>query len=144
MDDAFGEIVRPLTRVPRMGPGERTRYVPNHASFGLFILSDQVRDPTEEVAKDIAALAAVNTRPRSATEPDRKRGLHDRVRAGFKVKRNAGVMKVSGNLRVMVEVVNNVDGSALVEFGARGLPRQRMLGRAGAALGDFKPDGGPT
>jgi hypothetical protein len=142
--EGMDDIVRPLTKIPRMGPGERTRYVPNHASFGLFILSDQVRDPTAEVAQDIALLAAANTAPHSADEPENETGLHARVRKGFKVKKNAGVMKVSRNLRVMVEVVNNVEGAALVEHGARGLARQRMLGRAGAAFGDFKPEGGPT
>lgn len=136
----FGDLEKPILHTPRMGR-RRTLYVPNHRSFGAFIRSDQVRDPTEEVAKDIAALAAAKVQGGGG---ERTTGLHDRVRKGFKVKRNAGLMKVAGNLRVKVEVVNNADGSALLEFGGRGLRRQRMLGSAGAAFGDFKPDGGPT
>ena len=124
-----------------MRPGERSRYVMNNRSFGAFIRSDQVRDPTEEAAKDIAALAAANVRGGGG---ERSTGLHERVRKGFKVKRNSGLMKVAGNLRVKVEVVNNAEGSALLEFGGRGLPRQRMLGRAGAVFGDFKPESGPS
>lgn len=133
-------IVRPLTATPSMR-GRRTRYVPNHASFGLFMLSDQVRDVTVEVAEDIAKVAASKV-PETASRR-KKTGLHARVRKGFKVKRNAGTMMVSGNLRVRVDVVNRVPGSALVEFGARSLERQRMLGRAGAMFGDFKPEDGP-
>lgn len=136
----FSDLEFPIRRVPRMPPGQKTRYVPNRTSFGAFIKSDQVRDPTEAVARDIALLAAANT---TGGGGKKKRGLHARVRNGFKVKKNAGFLKVSGNVRVKVEVVNNAD-AALLEFGARGLARQRMLGRAGAAFGDFKPEGGPA
>ena len=96
--------------------------------------------PTE-AAKDIALMAAsLVVRPPGAQTT---RGLHERVRAGFKVKRNAGIMRVAGNFRVKVEVYNNEE-AALIEFGGRGLQRQRPLGRAGAAFGDFKPEGGPA
>lgn len=137
----FSDLELPILRAPRMAPGQKTRYVPNHRSFGAFIRSDQVRDPTAEVAEDIAALAAANTHGGGG---ENSTGFHAKVRKGYKVKKAAGLMKVSGNIRVKVEVVNNVDGSALLEFGARGLARQRMLGRAGAAFGDFKPEGGPS
>lgn len=131
----------PETRTSvRFGPGRRTRYVPNNRSFGAFILSDQVRDVTEEVARDIAPVAAAGVGPGGG---EQSRGLHDRVRAGFKVKRNAGVIKVGRNVRVKVEVENDVAGSALIEHGARGIKRDRMLGRAGALFGDFKPEDGP-
>lgn len=136
----FGDLVNPILGTPRMRRGQHTKYVPNHSSFGRFIKSDQVRDPTEAVARDIATLAGSSV---TGGGGEHSRGLHARVRAGFKVKRNAGLMKVSGNLRVRVDVVNNQEGSALIEFGARNLERQRMLGKAGAAFGDFKPEGGP-
>lgn len=136
------EIESPITSVPRMG-NRRAVYVPNHRSFGAFMRSDQMRDVTEEAAKDIAELAAAKT-PDSKEGAAEHTGLHAKVKAGFKTKRNAGLMKVGGNLRVKVEVVNDVDGAALVEFGARGVPRSRMLGQAGATVGDFKPEGGPT
>lgn len=147
----FGDLEKPiLAKSVRFKPGQRAKYVPNHPSFGAFMRSDQMRDVTVDVAKDIAALARANVREHQRDISDHRSddrpssGLHERVRAGFKVKRAAGLMKVAGNLRVRVDVVNDAEGSALLEFGARGLPRQRMLGRAGAAFGDFKPEGGPS
>lgn len=137
----MAELEFPLTAVPRMRRGERVRYVPNHRSFGAFMKSDQMRDVTEEAAGDIAMAAATRTPPGGGPE---SRGLHARVRGGFGVKRNAGLAKVGGNLRVRVDVVNNEEGAALVEFGAKNIARARMLGRAGAEYGDFKPEGGPT
>ena len=134
----FGDLEKPILGAPRMRTGERTRYVANRSSFSAFIRSDQVRDPVVEVAEDIAASAATKVSDGSAG------GLHDRVRKRFKVKRKAGLLKVAGNLRVKVEVFNDEPGSALVEFGARNIQRDRPLGRAGAELGDFKPDEGPN
>lgn len=137
------DIEHPMTSAGvRFAPGQHTKYVPNHRSFGAFIKSDQMRDVTVEVAKDIALSAAGKTPPSEGGEDST--GFHDQVKKGFKVKRKAGLLKVSGNLRVKVEVVNNVDGSALIEFGGRGLPRLRPLGAAGAEHGDFKPEGGPS
>lgn len=136
------EIVGGSTGTPQMRVGERVRYVPNHRSFGAFIKSDQMRAAVVEVATVIAAAAAGHTPPSSGGEDST--GLHDEVKGGFKVKPNAGLLEVGGNRRVVVEVTNDVRGSALVEFGARGLTRVRMLGRAGAENGDFKPDGGPA
>jgi len=133
----FGDLEKPILGVPRMRKGETTRYVPNHPSFGAFIRSDQVRDPVVEVAEDIAASAAAKVSDGSAG------GLHDRIRKRYKVKRRAGLIKVHRALRVKVEVFNNEPGSALVEFGARNIERDRPLGRAGAEFGDFKPEGGP-
>lgn len=138
----FGDLEKPiLAKSVRFKPGQRAKYVPNHPSFGAFMKSDQMRDPTEQVAKDIATLAAASVGPGGG---ENSRGLHARVRGGFRVNRNAGLMKVAGNLRVKVEVVNDVEGSALLEFGAKNIARERMLGRAGAAFGDFKPEGGPS
>jgi len=138
----FGGIELPIMGVPRMSRGQRVKYVPNHRSFGAFMKSDQIRDPTEEVANDIAILAASFT-PAEKSGAKEHTGLHARVKKGFRVKRNAGLIKVSGNIRVKVEVVNNADGAALIEFGGRGLPALRPLGRAGAKFGDFHPEGGP-
>lgn len=130
---AEGEVEFPLRAVPRMGR-RRVMYVPNHRSFGAFMRSDQMRDVTEEVAHDIALRAAALTPEGGGPQ---SRGLHDRVRGGFTVKRNGGFLKVSGNLRVQVLVENNEEGSALVEFGAKNIARARMLGTAGAEFGDF-------
>lgn len=129
----------PLTGVPRFAKGQRVKYVPNHRSFGAFMRSDQMRDVTEEVAKDIARLAAEYS-PTSSRGGDQD---GRRMRDQFKVERQAGLLKVGGNLRVLVAVSNNARSAAPNEFGTKRNKRYRMLGRAGAAFGDFKPEGGP-
>lgn len=133
------DIEHPIAGVPKMRRGERVRYVPNHRSFGAFLRSEQMRDVTEDVASDIASTA-------KALSPESSRGGDQegrRMKDQFKVEREAGLMKVSGNFRVMVIVSNNARSAAPNEFGTKRNKRHRMLGRAGALFGDFKPDGGP-
>lgn len=123
----------------RLAPGEHVKYVENRRSFGAFMRSDQMRDVTVEVARDIAALA-------KELSPESRRGGDQsgvRMRDQFEVERDAGLMRVGGNLRVMVIVSNNARSAAPNEFGTSRNKRHRMLGRAGAAFGDFKPEDGP-
>lgn len=140
---AWEGIEKPILGVPRMPPSQRVRYVKNHRSFGAFMRSDQMRDVTADVAEDISLAAAALTPSRKGGQVEERTGLHARVKKGFRVKKAGGLMKVGGNLRVKVLVENRADGAALLEFGGRGLARRRMLGRAGAKFGDFKPEGGP-
>lgn len=137
---AFEDLHLPIQGVPRMPRSQRVRYVPNHRSFGAFMRSEQMRDVTEDVAGDIAETA-------KGLSPVSSRGGNQegvRMRDQFKVVRHAGLLKVSGNLRVKVEVINDARSAAPNEFGTRNNKRHRMLGRAGAAFGDFKPEGGPS
>lgn len=141
---SFEELENPIAATSvRFTPGKRTKYVPNNRSFGAFMRSDQMRDVTADVADDIALAAAAMTPSRKGGKVEKRTGLHARVKKGFRVKKAAGLMKVSGNLRVKVTVTNSEPGAALLEFGGRGLTRRRMLGRAGAKFGDFKPEDGP-
>lgn len=133
-DFAAEGLEKPILKAPRMGR-RRVVYVPNHPSFGSFIRSDQVRDPTAEVAQDIAT-AAKGFSPTSSRGGDQE---GRRMKDQFKVVKQAGMIKVSGNIRVKVEVVNNARSAAPNEFGTRRNRRHRMLGRAGAMFGDFKP-----
>ena len=138
---AWEGIEHPITATTvRFAPGQRTKYVPNHRSFGAFMRSDQMRDVTADVADDIADLA------KQFSPTSTRGGTQDgmRMRDRFKVKRNAGMMKVGGNIRVKVEITNDARSAAPNEFGTRKNKRHRMLGRAGAAFGDFKPEGGPS
>lgn len=141
-DLAGAGLHKPIETVPRMG-GRRTVYVANNASFGDFMNSDQMRDPTAEVAEDIA-LQAKEFSPVSSRGGDQEgRRMRDR----FEVEKNAGFITVGTrhrNRRVLVIVSNNARSAAPNEFGTRGNRRHRMLGRAGAMFGDFKPDGGPS
>ena len=125
---------------PRFGPGHRVVYRPDHKSFGEFMRSDQMRDPTEEAANDVADVAG-------QLAPRRKdRGIVPEGTAmadQFRVNREAGFIKVSGNVRVKAEVFNEAPSAAPNEFGNKRNKRYRMLGRAGATVGEFKPTGGP-
>lgn len=118
-------------KVPRMGRKDYSRFVPDHVSFGAFLLSNQMRDVTNDVAKDIADVASFIA-PVDEDEP----GPH--MADSFEVERNAGVLKVERNLRVMVKVVNHNRAAAPNEFGNSVTDRHRMLGRAGARFGDYK------
>lgn len=137
---AWEGIEKPIVATSvRMRRGQHVKYVPNHPSFGAFMRSDQMRDVTEEVANDIAQTA------RELSPVSKRGGDQDgrRMRDQFKVVRQAGLLKVGGNLRVKVEVINNARSAAPNEFGTSKNKRHRMLGRAGARYGDFKPEGGP-
>lgn len=110
------------------------RYKRDEKSFGEFILSDQIREPVAEVAKDIAKLAGKYA-------PRRKRGnapdgteMADR----FRVNKDAGTIVVNTFPRVQVDVYNESRSAAPNEFGGKRNKRHRMLARAGAAFGDFK------
>lgn len=122
-------------KTPRMGPKDHARFVPDHKSFGEFILSEQMRDVTADVAHDIAKLAG-KLAPRRKDRGNVPDGTA--MADNFKVRREAGVLKVSKNVRVKVEVFNPMRSAAPNEFGGPRNKRHRMLGRAGAAFGDFK------
>lgn len=118
----------------------RIRYKPDHKSFGEFMLSDQIRDTVAEICREEIIPRARFFAPRRknrGTVPDGT-AMADR----FKVNKDAGVLEVGGNLRVKVEVYNDAPSAAPNEFGSERNKRHRMLGRAGAEVGDFKPEGG--
>jgi hypothetical protein len=125
-----------------MGPGRRVVFRPDHSQatgFGGLLRSDQIRDVTAEVARDIAQEAGrLAPRRKSRGNVPDGTAMADR----FKVKEDAGLIKVSGNIRVKVEVYNEAPSAAPNEFGSKRNKRHRMLGRAGAKFGDFKPEGG--
>ncbi len=121
---------------PAMGPGRRAVYRPDHVSFGEFMLSDQMRNVTAEVARDIVPRARDKAPRRKSGIPPEGTAMADQ----FRVNEHAGAIKVSGNLRVMVHVFNEARSAAPNEFGGSHNQRHRMLGRAGAEFGDFKGD----
>ena len=118
---------------PRMG-ARRVVYRPNFKSFGAFMRSEQMRDVTADVANHVAHLAGqfAPRRKDRGTVPDGA-AMADQ----FQVKREAGIVKVSGYMRVRVTVFNPARSAAPNEFGTNRNPRHRMLGRAGAVYGDF-------
>ena len=127
---AWEGIEKPILGTPRMRKGERTRYVPNHRSFGAFMKSEQMRDVTTQVAEDIAN-TATGTQPPPTSDSEH-------AGATYKVKRMAGFAKVAGNIRVRVLVEGRGDGVERAEFGTNGETRYRTLAAAGGKFGDFK------
>lgn len=125
------DTAKPL---PNMGR-RAVIYRPDHDSFGAFMKSDQMRDATVEAAQDIARRAR-ELAPRQ--DPPSETPMADQ----FEVNEDAGFIKVSGNVRVKVEVFNPDRAAAPNEFGSKRNKRHRMLARAGAEHGEFKPDGG--
>lgn len=126
-------IIFPEEGTLRLPPGRRVKYVPNNKSFGAFMKSEQIRDAVAGVAAEIAAIATGAAPPPSAnTDPGK-------VGSSYKVEREAGLLMVGGNLRVMVRVEGTGDGVERAEFGTRGGNRYRTLATAGSRLGDWKP-----
>jgi hypothetical protein len=112
------------------GGRKRVQFGVNNESFGEFIMSDQVRKPTAEVAHDIMGVAAADTPVGPGTD--------GHMKDAYRLEVEAGSIKVHGEFRVKVKVHNDDPESALVEFGSKHNQRRRMLGKAGAAFGDFK------
>jgi hypothetical protein len=104
---------------------------PDHKSFGEFILSEGMRDVVAAVCSQEIVPLAIKFTPRG-------KGPGPHMQDSYSVKREGGTMKVDRALRVMVLVENDVDHAAAVEFGNRITKRYRPLGKAGAAVGDFK------
>lgn len=114
---------------PKMGPGRRAVYRPNHKSFGAFMKSEQMRDVTADVAEDIVIAV-------SAIAP-RSKGPGPHMADQYKVQREAGRVKVGGNVRVRVKIVNPDKAAALTEFGTSKMKASRQLRRAASEFGDF-------
>lgn len=109
----------------------------DNKSFGEFILSGKMRDVTFDVAQDIA-----NHAGETAKRDNRSKRRTHHYADGFKAEKEAGVMKVHQAFRVMCKVTNDDPVALYNEFGNKKSKRLRTLGRAGAAFGDFKPEGG--
>lgn len=113
-------------------------YREDHKSFGRFILSEQVRDPVEEIARELIMPLAIKNTPRSGGGVRVVKGkVIPHMQDAYKVIREAGTLKVHRARRVMVKVVNTSNHSAAVEFGNKITRPRRPLGRAGAAIGDM-------
>ena len=121
---------------PKLNPRTYAFFRPDRKSFQEFILTEQMREPTAEVARDILATAKALT-PRSSD------GSDGHVQDSFELVREGGTLVVGDSFpypRVMVIVKNTHPAAPAVEFGngRTRKPGRRMLARAGAAFGDFK------
>lgn len=121
---------------PKLNPRTYAFFRPDRKSFQEFILSEQMRGPTAQVANEIMQLARSLT-PRSSD------GSDGHLQDQFDMVREGGTLVVGDSFpypRVMVIIKNEHPAAAAVEFGngRTRKPGRRMLARAGAAFGDFK------
>ncbi len=119
---------------PRMGPGRRVVYRPDHSQaggIGGLLRSKQIRQVVGVAARNVAAHAARLT--------DRSDGPGPHLADNYKIDYDAGLVKVSGNLRVNVEVYNDLPHAGIEEFGNETRAGKRMLGRAGSIVGEYHP-----
>lgn len=128
-------------RPPKMGPGRRVVFRPNHSykdGFGGFATSDEVRDVVTEVAGDMKdAIAAASSRSEGP-------GPHMADR--WRVRKQAGQRILIGktghrNRRVRVDIYNRDIAAAAQEFGFRGHERTRVMMRIAGQYGDFHDHG---
>lgn len=116
------------------------RYVPNHREFGQLMLSDQIADLARTAAEDVVTVAK-GISPVSGDDDD------DRYIDHFRVE--STTVTINGSPRAAADALNDSEYAARVEFGGgEGRPQggshgppQRILGRAGAIVADYR--GGP-
>lgn len=121
---------------PKLNPRTYAFFRPDRKSFQEFLLSEQMRDPTAAVARDILEVAKGFT-PRS------NEGSDGHLQDAYDLVREGGTLVVGDSFpypRVMVIIKNEHPAAAAVEFGngRTHKPARRMLARAGSAFGDFK------
>jgi len=105
------------------------RYVPDHKSFGLFMVSPQIDRPVIEIASKVALEAARLT-------PLGPGPVH--MKHQYKVTRKTVAIGRRRNRRSVGVVSNSSSHAAAVEFGNSHARGQRPLGRAAAKYGEFK------
>ena len=105
----------------------KATFKPDRKGFTEFACSPQMLEPLYEAAHDVRRIAMVNA--------PKKTGAYAQ---GFKVDASAGTVTIGSYKRVITVVVNQDPAAAPVEFGGYRNKAQHILGRAGAAVGDFR------
>lgn len=101
-----------------------SKYKPNHKSFEAFMLSQQIKKPTREIAELIKVDAIDGT-------PIKTGDL-----AGSYEVNDVTPVVAGGNPRAAFEVRNSDPAAAPQEFGNVHVKGQRMLGKAASRYGD--------
>ena len=105
----------------------RARFKPDHKEFTRFACSPQMLEPLYQAAHDVRKIAQA--------EAAKQTGSYAK---GFKVDASAGTVTIGAYKRVITVVVNEDPAAAPQEFGGYHNKAQHTLGRAGAAVGDFR------
>lgn len=125
-------------------PVVKVKYVFDNKSFGEFMMSKQIADPVEKASHDVRAIARDLT-PYDASDQD---GPH--MRDMFVVQETTPFVSKKYGPRRTFKVINTHPGSGAIEFGfklgkkARNVAGKghRMLGRAGARVGQMRDQAG--
>jgi hypothetical protein len=127
-------------------PVVKVKYVEDNESFGRFMLSEQVAHPVEQASHEVRLIA----RGFTPFDPKDEDGMH--MRDMFVVQRDPvpWVSKKRPAGRVSYLVINTHRAAAAIEFGFtrakkainRSGKGQRMLGRAGARVGEMRGKAG--
>ncbi len=122
-------------------PVVKVTYVEDNESFGAFMMSQQVAHPVEQASHEVRLIARGLT-PYDEKDQD---GLH--MRDMFVVQRDpvpwVSVKKPAP--RVSYLVINAHRAAAAIEFGLKKAAKRkgvRMLGRAGARVGQMRDQAG--
>lgn len=108
-----------------------SRYKPDNASFGRFMMSDQAAEPIEAAAKDI----------RDRAEETATKATGDMAR-NYKVIPGAPPGPIERNPRRYYDVVNDDIAAVVEEFGRKGRRAKRTLRKAASAAGPVVPGKG--
>lgn len=115
--------------------GEVVKYVPDHKSFGAWIMSEEMRNLVTPVAVEIAAEATA-----TAPEPSEDTRPEAASKAVYTVDREAGSTVIGGNARVVLRVSGDGEPAQRAEFAySEGGDRYFNLRRAAARYGNWKP-----
>lgn len=117
--------------------GEMVKYVPDHKSFGAWIMSEEMRDLVMPIATEMAVDATV-TAPLPG--PETLESRPDAKKPTYSVERQGGAKEVGGNMRIVVRVEGEGPDAERAEFGFVS-PDQRRLHLRDVAkdYGSWKP-----
>lgn len=124
-----------MARVPRFAPGEVVKYVPDHKSFGAWIMSEEMRSMVMPIAVEIAVQAtATAPAPSEDTRPEAA------MKAVYTAQREGGSKMVGGNMRIVVKVEGDGEPAERAEFSYDEDGSRRFnLRRAASRFGSWKP-----
>lgn len=108
----------------------RAKFKPDYRAFDRFATSDQMLEPLYKAAHDIRAIA-------SATSP-RSDGPGPHYADEYKVDSRPQLLRIGRFRRRIVTVVNESDHAAALEFDNKRTKGGHHLGKAGAAIGDYR------
>lgn len=114
----------------RRGGRVKAKFKPDHKAFTLFATSEQMLQPVYEAGHAVREIA-------QATAP-RGDGPGPHYADQFKVDASAGTVRIGTYKRVIVTVVNEDPAAAPNEFGNKHMKGSHPLGKAGAAVGDYR------